>query len=56
MFGLEWAGHEMARHLVVTSNASFLLLRINPNIYKFSPYRKENTTFHHYKDQLINVV
>jgi hypothetical protein len=22
----------------------------------FSPYRKENTTLHHYKDQLINAV
>jgi hypothetical protein len=26
------------------------------NIWEFSPYRKENTTLHHYKDQLINAV
>jgi hypothetical protein len=26
------------------------------NIYEFSPYRKENTTLHHYKDQLVNAV
>jgi hypothetical protein len=26
------------------------------NIYMFSPYLKENTTLHHYKDQLVNVV
>jgi hypothetical protein len=26
------------------------------NICEFSPYRKENTTLHHYKDQLINAV
>jgi hypothetical protein len=25
-------------------------------IYGFSPYLKENTTFHHYKDQLVNAV
>jgi hypothetical protein len=24
--------------------------------YQFSPYRKENTTLHHYKDQLVNAV
>jgi hypothetical protein len=29
--------------------------RLN-NIYEFSPYRKENTTLHHYKDQLVNAV
>jgi hypothetical protein len=29
--------------------------RLN-NIYDFSPYRKENTTLHHYKDQLVNAV
>jgi hypothetical protein len=26
------------------------------NIYEFSPYLKENTTLHHYKDQLVNAV
>jgi hypothetical protein len=26
------------------------------NISEFSPYRKENTTLHHYKDQLVNAV
>jgi hypothetical protein len=26
------------------------------NICMFSPYLKENTTLHHYKDQLVNVV
>jgi hypothetical protein len=26
------------------------------NIKEFSPYRKENTTLHHYKDQLVNDV
>jgi hypothetical protein len=26
------------------------------NIQKLSPYRKENTTLHHYKDQLVNAV
>jgi hypothetical protein len=26
------------------------------NIWKFSPYLKENTTLHHYKDDLINAV
>jgi hypothetical protein len=26
------------------------------NIEEFSPYLKENTTFHHYKDQLVNAV
>jgi hypothetical protein len=26
------------------------------NILEFSPYRKENTTLHHYKDQLVNAV
>jgi hypothetical protein len=25
-------------------------------IYEFSPYLKENTTLHHYKDQLVNAV
>jgi hypothetical protein len=25
-------------------------------VQKFSPYRKENTTLHHYKDQLVNAV
>jgi hypothetical protein len=29
--------------------------RLN-NIYESSPYRKENTTLHHYKDQLVNAV
>jgi hypothetical protein len=29
--------------------------RLN-NICKFSPNRKENTTLHHYKDQLVNAV
>jgi hypothetical protein len=29
--------------------------RLN-NIYEFSPYLKENTTLHHYKDQLVNAV
>jgi hypothetical protein len=29
--------------------------RLN-NTYEFSPYRKENTTLHHYKDQLVNAV
>jgi hypothetical protein len=29
--------------------------RLN-NIEEFSPYCKENTTLHHFKDQLINVV
>jgi hypothetical protein len=29
--------------------------RLN-NIKEFSPYRKENTTLHHYKDQLVNAV
>jgi hypothetical protein len=29
--------------------------RLN-NIYEFSPNRKENTTLHHYKDQLVNAV
>jgi hypothetical protein len=24
--------------------------------YTFSPYRKENTTLHHYKDQLVDAV
>jgi hypothetical protein len=24
------------------------------NTYKFSPYRKENTTLHHFKDQLVD--
>jgi hypothetical protein len=27
--------------------------RLN-NIYESSPYRKENTTFHRYEDQLVN--
>jgi hypothetical protein len=26
------------------------------NIQEFSPYHKENTTLHHYKDQLVKVV
>jgi hypothetical protein len=26
------------------------------NIYEFCPYLKENTTLHHYKDQLVNAV
>jgi hypothetical protein len=26
------------------------------NIRGSSPYRKENTTFHHYKDKLVNTV
>jgi hypothetical protein len=26
------------------------------NSYDFSPYLKENTTLHHYKDQLVNAV
>jgi hypothetical protein len=26
------------------------------HIDSFSPYRKENTSLHHYKDQLVNVV
>lgn len=30
MFGLEWAGHEVACRDVVTPSTSFLLLRINP--------------------------
>jgi hypothetical protein len=25
-------------------------------IWEFSPYLKENTTLHHYKDQLVNAV
>jgi hypothetical protein len=25
-------------------------------IYEFSPYLKENTILHHYKDQLVNAV
>jgi hypothetical protein len=29
--------------------------RLN-NIYEFSPYLKENTTLHHYKNQLVNAV
>jgi hypothetical protein len=29
--------------------------RLN-NIYEFSLYLKENTTLHHYKDQLVNAV
>jgi hypothetical protein len=29
--------------------------RLN-SIQEFSPYLKENTTFHHYKDQLVNAV
>jgi hypothetical protein len=29
--------------------------RLN-NIYEFRPYLKENTTLHHYKDQLVNAV
>jgi hypothetical protein len=29
--------------------------RLN-NILEFSAYRKENTTLHHYKDQLVNAV
>jgi hypothetical protein len=33
--------------------------RYNPEdsrLGEFSPYRKENTTLHHYKDQLVNAV
>lgn len=30
-------------------------IRLN-NTYKFSPYRKENTRLHHYKDYVVNVV
>lgn len=26
------------------------------NIYEFSPYRKDNTTLHHYKAQLFNAM
>jgi hypothetical protein len=26
------------------------------NIYEFSPYLKENTTLHHYNDQLVSIV
>jgi hypothetical protein len=29
--------------------------RLN-NIQEFSPYRKENTTLHRYRDQLVNAV
>jgi hypothetical protein len=29
--------------------------RLN-NIWELSPYLKENTTLHHYKDQLVNAV
>jgi hypothetical protein len=26
------------------------------NVEEFSPYRKENTTLHHYKDRFVNAV
>jgi hypothetical protein len=26
------------------------------HIYEFSPYKRENTILHHYKDQLVNAV
>jgi hypothetical protein len=29
---------------------------VKSHLCKFSPYREENATLHHYKDQLVNAV
>jgi hypothetical protein len=42
--------------LKMSSNEHFeAKARIN-NVYKFNPYRKENTTLHHYVAQQVNAV
>jgi hypothetical protein len=47
--------HSMDRRRKVVSKPLKREARLN-SIQEFSPYRKENTTLHHYKDQLVNAV
>jgi hypothetical protein len=58
-YDTDYLGHSMDKfnsrnHIDVILT---LWSRSSPNnIQEFSPYRKENTTLHHYKDQLVNVI
>jgi hypothetical protein len=50
-----WSTHRIAGPSPIAINHLKPEACLN-NILEFSPYRKENTTLHHYKDQLVDAV
>jgi hypothetical protein len=43
-------------HAMPTNLLNPLKPKLVKSTYEFSPYLKENTTLHHYKDQFINAI